>query len=396
MKNEQELIVEINKLHKNFTEAVDRMDSERAAAGEASAETRAMVDTLTADIQKVYAQIDELRSDLAVRNVPAPGELTEAQATHKRAMELYLRKGLKAEYTPEERRALTEASDADGAFFAPEDMESGIMMKASNIAVMRPLCDIGTTSRMAVVQGIISKPIVGWGSENLEISKQTLQAGADRLDIEDLKALYLVSNDTLDDSEADIIGELSMAFGRVIAEEEDIVIAAGSGFKRPLGFTQVAAIQANYTPTGVAAALSDGTHNGMDCLISALTSLKGTYRANSTWAFNSATMGLVMQFKDDYGQYLWQPQSQQGAPATLLGRPTAVNEGMPDVAAGAYPIAIADFQMGYKLRDRAGLAIKRLDERYAEYDQVGFIVKKRVGGKPKLPECYQLVKVAAS
>jgi HK97 family phage major capsid protein len=274
-------------------------------------------------------------------------------------------------------------------------MESGIQMNASNIAVMRPLCNVGTTSRSAVISGLLSKPIVAWGSEKLQVSKQILEAGVDRLDIHDLKALYLVSNDTLDDSEADIVGELSMAFGRVIAETEDIAIAAGTGFKQPQGYTTLAAIQANFTKTGVAAALSDGSNNGMDALISCLTALKGTYRLNSTWTYNSATMGLIMQFKDDYGQYLWQPMMQQGAPALLLGRPTAVNEGMPDVGAGAFPIVLGDFKMGYKLRDRSGLAIKRLDELYAEYDQVGFIVKKRVGGKPNLPEAFQCIKVAA-
>jgi len=106
-------------------------------------------------------------------------------------------------------------------------------------------------------------------------------------------------------------------------------------------------------------------------------------------------MGLIMQFKDDYGQYLWQPMMQQGAPAMLLGRPTAVNEGMPDVGAGTYPIALADFATGYKLKDRSGLTIKRLDEKYATYDQVGFLVKKRLGGKTTLAECFRVIKVSA-
>lgn len=395
-KTEKQLIEELNKLHKNFTEAVDKLDSEREERAEASVETRGLVDTLTEQMTGVIASIDEVRAEMAAPPPPNPDDMTEEQQVHHRAMGKFLRRGVKhGSLEPEELRALTEASDTDGAFFTPDEMESSILMNASNIAVMRPLCNTGTTSRQAVVEGMISKPIVGWGQENLQVPKQVLEAGIHRLDIYDLKALYLISNDTLDDSESDIVGELSAAFGRVIAEEEDVVIAAGTGFNQPQGFSTLAAIQANFTKTNVAAALSDSTYNGMDALIECLTTLKGSYRLNSTWVYNSATMGLIMQFKDDYGQYLWQPMLQQGTPAMLLGRPTAVNEGMPDVAAGAFPIALADFRMGYKLRDRTGLAIKRLDELYAEYDQVGFIVKKRLGGRPTLPEAYQMIKVAA-
>ena len=400
MKTEQELLEEVGKLHKNFTDAVDKMDQERKDSGASTAETRGLVEELTLKISDpetgLYKQIDDLRAKLAAPPAPDPDQMSDEQRTHHEGMGKWLRRGMKhGELTPEERRALTEASDTDGAFFAPTEMEAGIQMNASNIAVMRNLVNVGTTSRQSVVQGLLSKPIVGWGSEKLAVPKQILEAGADRLDIYDLKALYTISNDTLDDSDADIVGELSMAFGRVIAEQEDIVIAAGSGFKRPQGFSNYTAAIANFTKTSVAAALSDATYNGMDALISCLTALKGTYRMNSTWVFNSATMGLIMQFKDSYGQYLWQPSKQEGAPTMLLGRPTAVNEGMPDVAAGAFPICLADFQSGYKLRDRTGLAIKRLDELYAEYDQVGFIVKKRVGGKPNKPEAYQFIKVAA-
>jgi HK97 family phage major capsid protein len=397
MKKENELIEELNKLYGNFKDAADQLADERRQFGEATGETQQKVDGLTEKITDLYKQIDDLRAELKAPRAPAVDELDEAQQLHYRAMDKFLRHGRKRMdiFEPEELRALSEASDTDGAFFTPTEMESSILMAASNLAVMRPLVNTGTTSRQAVAEGILSKPIVAWGAENLDIDEQTLEAGINLLNIYDLKALYLVSNDTLDDAEANIIGELSAAFGRVIAEEEDIVIAAGSGFRRPKGFTVDTDIQANYTKTGVAAGLSDGSNNGMDALINCLTALKGTYRVNSTWVFNSATMGLVMQFKDDYGQYLWQPMTQQGAPATLLGRPTAVNEGMPDVGANAFPIALADFRVGYKLRDRSGLTIKRLDERYAEKDQVGFIIKKRLGGKPTLPECYQLVKCEA-
>jgi HK97 family phage major capsid protein len=110
---------------------------------------------------------------------------------------------------------------------------------------------------------------------------------------------------------------------------------------------------------------------------------------------NSTTEAKVRQFKDSNGQYLWQPPVQAGAPATLLGRPSVNPEGMPAVAADAFPIAIGDFRRGYRIRDRKGLTITRLIERYAEFDQTGFMVKRRTGGQVVLAEAFHLIKCEA-
>jgi len=79
-----------------------------------------------------------------------------------------------------------------------------------------------------------------------------------------------------------------------------------------------------------------------------------------------------------------------------MGRPVVNPEGMSDVAAGSYPAVFGDFRSGYKIRDRAGMTMTRLVERYAEYDQVGILIKKRTGGQVTLPEAFCPLKVAAS
>ena len=391
---ESELVVKLNELHTTFTVAQEKAEGEQRAMGEASAETRGIVDQMVVDIAKMVKDLDEAR---ALAKAPSAEELeTEASELHKRAIDKYLRKGFSAVIDPEEKRVLSEASDGDGAFFAPEEMESNITMNASQIAVIRPLANVGTTSRHVVIGPMLSKPAVSWGVELADYSALTLGAGANRLSINDLKALWTISNDTLEDAEANIVGELSQAFARVIAEAEDTAFAAGTGSNQPEGIITNAAIQARYTASGVADALSNASNNGMDALITALTSLKGVYRSNATFLFNSTTLGVILKLKDGEGRYLWQPSSMEGKPNSLIGRPVSVAEGMPDIAAGAFPIVIGDLRLGYKIRDRKGLTITRLNERYAEKDQVGFIVKKRVGGQPVLTEAFQCVKIATS
>ena len=67
-----------------------------------------------------------------------------------------------------------------------------------------------------------------------------------------------------------------------------------------------------------------------------------------------------------------------------------------DVAADSFSIAFGDFRKGYKIRDRAGVTVQRLVEKYADYDQTGFIVKKRVGGQVVLPEAFVLLKTSVA
>jgi HK97 family phage major capsid protein len=79
-----------------------------------------------------------------------------------------------------------------------------------------------------------------------------------------------------------------------------------------------------------------------------------------------------------------------------LGRPLINPEGFPDVAANAFPIVLGDFRKGYRIRDRSGVTIQRLVERYAEYDQTGFMIKKRVAGQVTQAEAFRCLKVATS
>jgi len=124
--------------------------------------------------------------------------------------------------------------------------------------------------------------------------------------------------------------------------------------------------------------------------------IKKAYRRNGTFALNSNTEEEIRKLKDGNGQYLWSPSVIAATPATILGRPIVNPEGMADIGANAYPIVFGDFQAGYKIRDRAGLSVRRLDELYAAYDQTGFQIKKRVGGKVTLAEAFCPIKIATS
>jgi len=394
---------ELNKTFEAFKELNDKaIEEAEQRAGEATAETRAMVDKANEELTEIRKSMKDMETKLNRPKIDREGREVKDEETELResAFVKFLRYGAgetgRKMMTPEEIRALGGTSDADGGFLIPPSFESGIIMNAYDLAELRPICQVGTTGRDVVVLGALSKPTVAWGRQSIAVTQQSLDTGGERINIYDCRALTLIANNTLDDSDADIIREMTDAFARALAEAEDDAFAAGAGDDSPQGVAADTDVQANYVATGIADALSDSTHNGVDALISCFYKPMKIYRRNGTWAMNSTTEALVRKFKDGEGQYLWQPSVQAGVPPTLLGRPVVNPEGMPDVAANAYPIVFGDFMAGYKIRDRAGVTVQRLVERYAEYDQTGFLIKKRVGGKVTLDEAFAPVKVAVS
>lgn len=393
----QEVLDEMNKATHSMREYVDKK-MEEVRAGNAGNDAQAAIDRANAHITELRTMYEDLMKKMQ-RPANNPGDPDPEMELRQSAFLKFVRFGAgetaRTMMTPEELRALSSASDAEGGFLVPTAWESQVLMQAYNEAELRPLVNVGTTGRDQVFMPALKKPVVAWGVTNLAVNPQELAAGGERITIHDLKALVLIHNNTLDDADANVWAELQTAFSAAIAEAEDDAFASGDGVTAPQGVLTNKTVLTQFTVSGVAAALSDATHNGVDPLIAALHKLKKTYRRNATFAMNSTVEGVVRTLKDANGQYLWQPPVQAGAPATLLGRPVANPEGMPDIAANAFPIAVGDFRAGYRVRDRAGISVQRLVERYAEYDQTGFLVKKRTGGKVVMAEAFQLIKIAA-
>ena len=401
---------DLKKLHEEVSTTFETLkehndkaiEEAEARGGVATAETMAIVEKANEEITEIRKEMTELETKMnrpKIKNDKGE-EVDEETELRESAFEKFLRYGAgetgREMMTPEEIRALGGTSDADGGFLIPPSFESGIIMNAYELAALRPVCQVGTTGRDLVVLGSLSKPSVAWGRQSLAVTQQDLTTGGERITIYDCRALTLISNNTLDDSDADIIGEMTDAFGRALAEAEDTAFAVGAGDDSPQGVVADSRVQDNAVVSGVTAALSDATNNGVDALIECFYTPMGIYRQNGTWAFNSTTEGVIRKLKDGEGRYLWEPAVQAGGPAMLLGKPIVNPEGLADIGANAYPIVFGDFNAGYKIRDRAGVTVQRLVERYAEYDQTGFLIKKRVGGQVTLSEAFCPVKIAAS
>ncbi|HZL51590.1 MAG TPA: phage major capsid protein [Terracidiphilus sp.] len=109
--------------------------------------------------------------------------------------------------------------------------------------------------------------------------------------------------------------------------------------------------------------------------------LDPAYIDNSSWVFNSTTRAALMGVVDSLGRPLFQPSPNAGAFDMLLGRPVVLNQYQPNATAGLKAVLFGDFSSGYTFRQVQGdLSILRLNERYADTGEVGFIGYARIGG----------------
>jgi len=381
----KELRGSISSAFEQFKQANDAAQEEIRKSGVATAETTAKVDKINDSISDMQKRLDSMEARAQRPTMDGAGDADPEIELRKSAFEKRLRYGSSAfdHCSPDEQRALSNIAAVDGGYLIPEDMESDIIVAASNLAGFRPVAQVRTTGRDAVRLAGMTKPAVAWGKGAITAAPVSGVNQAN-IAIEDLKVLVLVHNNILEDTEADIGAEITQAASREIAAMEDAAFASGLGAvaEQPSGLILDAGVLARAVLSGVVGGLS------MDSLIDLMASVNTSYRRNGTFMMNSLTESIVRKLKTTTGEYLWEPSTQAGTPATLMGRPVAIDEGMPAAVTGAEAIVFGDFVAGYRIYDRQGVTIKRLDERYAELDSTGFIVKKRVGGGVVLAEAF--------
>ena len=231
--------------------------------------------------------------------------------------------------------------------------------------------------------------VANWIDEGQAYGESDDVFAQEQIDAHKVGTLIKVSEELLDDSAFDLQSYISKEFTRRIGAKEEEAFLIGDGSKKPTGILHATAgAQVGVTAAGAAAITADE-------LIDLYYSLKSPYRKNAIWVLNDGSIRAIRKLKDLSGQYLWQPGLRQGEPDMLLGKPLYTSAYMPNIAAGAKTILFGDLSY-YWIGDRKGITFKRLNERYADFGQVGFLASKRVDAKLILPEAVKVLQQKAS
>lgn len=302
--------------------------------------------------------------------------------------------------------SMSSSSGPDGGYTVPRELSDTLMTLQRNDSVMRRLARVVTSNSAVFEQPIATTGIAsGWVGEK-ESRPETTGNTFSVLEYPSMEvyANPAVTQRLLDDSAYDLGTFISAEISTAFNEKEGDAFIVGDGIAKPRGFLSYDVTSTadatrpfgtlQYKATGVAAALSDGSNNGMDALIGMVYALKAKYRQNATWLMNSTTAAQVRKFKDSMGRYLWVDSLVQGQPSTLLGYPVEIDESMSDVGANAFPIAFGDFNRGYLIVDRTGVRLLR--DALTNKPYVHFYTTKRVGGGLLDSNAIKLLKCATS
>jgi HK97 family phage major capsid protein len=185
--------------------------------------------------------------------------------------------------------------------------------------------------------------------------------------------LIRVSLQLLQDSAFPIDTWLPTKLGQRLGRIQNDHFTTGAGTTEPFGIitsTTQGSLGANGSTTSVTYAK----------LVELEHSIDPAYRSNGAqWMFNDRSLRAIKELTDDYGRPLWLPGIAVNAPDTLLGYPYIINQSMAVMAANAKSILFGDFSY-YFIRDVLDLRVLRLEERYADYLQVGFLAFMRSDG----------------
>ncbi len=352
--------------------------------------------------EKVDKDIEILSKEVAAAKVPkiSAAEVKEQLDSFQgKAFSKMLRKGVQA-LTPDEVKVLTIADDTTGGYLAtPPQFVQEIIKAITLMSPVRQLAKVQQTSSGSIM---VPKRTAQFSAARVsEIGTRSertgLTYGMEQMQLGEVYADVRISKKNIEDSAFNLEAEIASEIVEQFAVLEGTEFITGSGANDvPEGIMTNADLKVEGTGCRHTATTVVIT---MDDLLSVQYLLKEAYARNAAWLMKRDVVGYLRTLKAATSyNYYWQPSTQLGQPAMLLGSPVYECNDMTGLTAGApvqntYPIAYGDFKKGYLIGDRIGLEIQRLVELYAASGTIGFLARRRYNGQVVLSEAIKTLMI---
>ncbi len=395
------------------------MATAEAEGRDLTAEESQSYDQMETDLRTKSEEIDRLRRhDEHVRSIedeernrdgdtpptdPDNPTRSEEQTRYHETFGMFLRFGM-AELEPEQRRILRTgfrnanelraqgiATGGAGGFLVPEGFRQKIVERQKFFGSVRSVAEVITTETGNPLPWPTNDDTANKGAllaENTQVTEQDLTIGTDQLDAYMYTSklvrasLQFLQDATAIDAEDFLERKLAERIERILNEH----FTTGTGTAQPEGIQTGATVG----KTGLAGQVATYIY---DDLVDLIHSVDPAYRnsGGTSLAFMMHDTALAngRKLKDTTNRPLWEPSLQADRPDTLLGYRVVVNNDMPVPAASAKSILFGDFRAGYVIRDVREFALLRLEERYADFLQVGFLGFSRHDGEVQDTNAYK-------
>lgn len=353
----------------------------------------AAADKLKKEIDKLEA-LDDAETDLNNRVQRRAGRenISEDEAKAKLAFESktfkhFLRFGtasmdadMKAVALPRISNAQGTAPDTAGGYLVPIGFYGQIISAQLafggmfDMAGPNPICTIIDTETGNPLPIPTDDDTSNEGAllgENTQVSEQGVTFGAVEMGAYTYTSkLIRVSNQLLQDSAFDLNSFLAGKMGMRLARIQNRHLTVGNGSGKPTGVV---------TAATSAATTGSATDITPDETIDLAHSVDPAYRTGARYMFNDSTLKVLKKKKDGEGRYLWTSGLQFKEPDSINGYSYTINQHFDSIATGNKAMAFGQFS-NYFIRRAGGIMVRRLDERYADYNQTAFVAFQRVDG----------------
>lgn len=390
----------------NLWSQMQELRSEVDAAGDFGAEQRAKWDAMDAEMVTLNGDIERLKdfdefsvdfSKVDRSGVPGLGDARtgdpkDEKDAYRSAFVNTVRWGLMSDRVspeeralvrkaatslPEEARTMGVTSAAGGGYLVPDGFWAKITETLKYYAEISNVATVFNTESGAPIPWPTNDDTANVATllgEGTAVTMTDLSLGQRNLGAFTFHTGLTLSILLLQDAGVDIEGYIAKKLGQRLGRGVNAYFTTGTGTGQPLGY-----ITGGTSGRSAASA----TAISYDDIVYLLHSVDVAYRApgKCRFALHDSILAQIRLLKDSQNRPLWQPAVAADVPDTLLGQPYFVNNFMDStMASGKKTVAFGDFESAYVVRHAGGAQMLRLEERYAEYLQVGFILFARMDG----------------
>jgi HK97 family phage major capsid protein len=349
-------------------------------------EQRTNWDGMTQETDNLDAQIKrsekiEQNDQFYVENTQEErNQNNEEQSEEKRygnAFDAFVRNGGN-ELTGEQRKILNEVraqsggTAAKGGYTVPKEMRTEVIEKMKSFGGLASVCQILNTSNGQTIDYPTSNGTTEEGEllgENTETGTEDTTFGMESLGAKKLSSKVIrISNELLLDSGVNIEDLLTTRIASRLGRGEAKYAVQGTGVGTPL---QPKGLNSSVTLSQASAAVAALTY---DDLVHLKHKVDPAYRNGPSvrYGFNDNTFKAIKLLKDSQGRPLWLPSIAGVAPSTIDGDQFFIDQAIADIGASAKSAFYGDFNR-FIIRRVQYMVLRRLVERYVEFDQTGFL-----------------------
>lgn len=314
-----------------------------------------------------------------VENQTPPQEQRQAEPhlEQRQVFDEFMRRGAQ-DLSTEQRKILAEmraqsvGTNEQGGYTVPKEFQARIVEQMKAYGGLAGISRILTTSDGRTIEWLTADSTSEVGElvgENQAATEADTAFGIANLGAKKLSSKVIrVSNELLQDSAIDIEGYLADRIAERIGRAEAKFLVQGTGTGSP---QQPKGLEVSVTGTTTATTAGKVDWKDINALIHAI---DPAYRGagNTRLLFNDNTFRVLKELEDAQKRPLWLPSIAGVAPSTILGYQYAIDQGVADIGTGKKFLYFGDFNR-FIVRRVSYMTLKRLVERYAEFDQVGFL-----------------------